>query len=129
MPFLMQKRPPLGLVAKGAVRPDFIIASPPCLTFSLCIGQAQEPVCIQASRPDKAITAINERIVRGLSKAAEVLHDTMLIGPQIKVLRYEFGAIAHSDPMWTATSPSNTLKRIDNINPLVTVPEIQCRLC
>ncbi|MBB3944004.1 hypothetical protein GGR91_002273 [Sphingorhabdus rigui] len=35
--------------------------------------------------------ALNERIVRGLARAAEVQRDTMLIGPQIKVLRYELG--------------------------------------
>jgi hypothetical protein len=71
--------------------------------------------------------ALNERIVRGLAKATEVQHDTMLIGPQIKVFRYELGAIAHSDPLWTAILPSNTVKRIDNITPVATMPDIQCR--
>jgi hypothetical protein len=75
-----------SLVTKGAVRLDFTIDSPPCLTFSLCVGQAQEPVCIHAFRPDTAIIALNGRIVRGLARAAEVHHDTILIGPQIGTL-------------------------------------------
>lgn len=65
------------------MRADIVVIMPPRLTFMPGIGQAQEPVCVEALGPDPAVERLCERIVGRFSGSAEVEQDIMLVGPQV----------------------------------------------
>ena len=59
-------------VADGAVGSYLIVVSTPSLAFSPRLVEAEEPVGIQALGPELAVQALDEGIVRRLSRATEV---------------------------------------------------------
>ena len=67
--------------ADRAVRTHVIIVSTPSLSFSPRLVEAEEPVRVQAPRPELAVEGLDEGIVGRLPRAAEVEHDALLVGP------------------------------------------------
>ena len=60
------------LVADRAVRSHLVVVSTPSLAFSPRLVEAEEPVGVQALRPELAVQALTARIVRRLTRPAEV---------------------------------------------------------
>ena len=54
------------LVADRAVRSDRIVVSPPSLAFCTRLVEAEEPVGIQAFRPELAVEGFDEALSVGL---------------------------------------------------------------
>ena len=59
-------------VVDRVVRSNFVVVSTASLAFSLRLVEAQEPVGAQALGPELAVQALDEGIVRRLSRATEV---------------------------------------------------------
>lgn len=75
------------------MRPILIVVSAPILQLFLRVGKRQEPMGVQALRPEAAIEGLNERIVRCLAGTREpeararheFQDDVVPVSPQIKV--------------------------------------------
>lgn len=65
---------------------DGTVALAPFLHLGPGVVKAQEPVGVQALRPELAVERHDEGIVRGLSRPGEVEVDTFLVCPTVKVL-------------------------------------------
>lgn len=63
------------------MRSVFVVVFAPILQLFSCIRKAQEPVCIQALRPEPSVEGFNESVVGRLSRAGEVQRDTFLVTP------------------------------------------------
>lgn len=50
------------------MRPFLVVVSTPILHFFACIRKGQEPVLVQAFRPEAAVEGFDEGVVRGLSR-------------------------------------------------------------
>ena len=62
------------LVADRAVRAHLVVVSTPSLAFSPCLVEAQEPVGVQALRPEFAVQAFDEGIVRRFARRWAASH-------------------------------------------------------
>ncbi len=67
------------------MRADIVVVVPPRLTFMLGIGQAQEPVCVEALGPDPPVEGLRKCIVGRLAEPTEVQHHIMLVSPQVEI--------------------------------------------
>src|SRR3546814_1340717 len=80
--------------------PLFIVVSTPSLQLFRRIGKVQEPMGVQAFRPQPAVERLDERVVGRLAGAREVEDDAALISPEIEIagdeLRAQIGR-AHSE--------------------------------
>ena len=69
------------------------IVPPPGLDFALCIGQAHEPMFVQAPLTHPAIEALHHGVVGRLARPAEVDLNTALICPFVHHLVDELAAV------------------------------------
>src|SRR3546814_5967492 len=65
--------------------PLFIVVSTPSLQLFRRIGKVQEPMGVQAFRPQPAVERLDERVVGRLAGAREVEDDAALISPEIEI--------------------------------------------
>ena len=81
-----------------------MVVVPPCLTFMLGVGQAQEPIRVEALRPDPSVERFREGSVGRLFPPAEVQRDVVLVDPRIEILRYELRPLSAYAPAFSAQS-------------------------
>ncbi len=62
----------------------------PIFHFSAGIFKRHEPVGVQALRPELAVQALDESIIRGLAGPGEVERYPTLVGPLVAIPRDEF---------------------------------------
>ena len=77
--------------------PFFVVVPTPILHFLLSVCKAQEPVSIEALRPEAPIECFDERIVGRFSRPREVERNAALIGPQAEITRDELSALIDPD--------------------------------
>lgn len=109
------------------MRADIVVIMPPLLTFMPGIGQAQEPVCVEALGPDPAVERLCERIVGRFSGSAEDEHDIMLGGPQVEILRDKLGALVDPDALRAPVLARDPFQCVDHIAAAVAEPDIERR--
>jgi hypothetical protein len=63
-------------------------------------------VLIQALVTKPSIERLDHRIIRGLSRPAEVELHAVEVGPQIQAPRDELRAVVHSNALWLSTLSS-----------------------
>ena len=80
--------------------PELVVVSTPILHLCPCVVKAHEPVGVQAFGAELAIKTLDVAVVGRLAWSREVEHDALVIGPEIKISRDEFAAVAH----WEACS-------------------------
>ena len=97
------------------MRSFFVVVSTPCLAFCHRVGEAHEPVGVQAFRPELAVEALDERIVGRLSGPAEVERHALHVGPKIKFPGYELTALIHPDAARIADLGADPLQHFDDI--------------
>ena len=59
--------------------------------------QGREPVLVQALLPNSPIESLDEGVVRGLTRPAEVQLHSVRVGPLIQTLRRELRSVVHPD--------------------------------
>src|SRR3546814_4500834 len=85
--------------------PLFIVVSTPSLQLFRRIGKVQEPMGVQAFRPQPAVERLDERVVGRLAGAREVEDDAALISPEIEIAGDELRALLHTDRLGIAGLP------------------------
>ena len=65
----------------------------PIFHFSAGIFKQHEPVGVQALRPELAVQALDESVIRGLAGPGEVERYPTLVGPQVEIPRDELRAV------------------------------------
>tara|TARA_Y100000114_G_scaffold128485_1_gene125558 strand:+ start:1050 stop:1298 length:249 start_codon:yes stop_codon:yes gene_type:complete len=79
------------------VRSVFVVVFSPSLQLFASVLQVNEPVSVQAFAAQLAEKRLDERIIGGFAKAAEVEDHTALLGLQIHVPLDEHAASVHPD--------------------------------
>jgi hypothetical protein len=93
------------------VWPDLVVIDSPLLDFLRRVGQAQEPVLVQAFLPDTPVEGLDKRIVGRLSRSAEVEGHLVEVRPSVKRLRDKLRAIVYSDRL--RDGPAMLLDRVE----------------
>src|SRR3546814_19132626 len=96
------------LVSDGAMWPLFIVVSTPSLQLFRRIGKVQEPMGVQAFRPQPAVERLDERVVGRLAGAREVEDDAALISPKIEIAGAAHSDLPHQDSHGIAGLTANT---------------------
>ena len=73
------------------MRPILVVVSAPLLQLFAGICKRQEPVCVQALRPEPPVERFDVGIVCRLAGPGEVQRDVVGIGPQVQVAADELG--------------------------------------
>ena len=102
-------------MADGPVGPILVVVSAPSLQLFLRIRKRQEPVGVQAFRPQASIEGLDEGIVGRLAGAGEVERDTVGIGPQIKIARDELGSLIDPDRLRIAHHGADLLEPVNDV--------------
>ena len=89
----------------------FVVLPPPILQFPPRVVERQEPVRIQALRPQAPIERLDESVVRRLPRPAEIQRDVVLVSPQIEVARDEFGSLIDADRAGIADFGADPVER------------------
>lgn len=80
-------------VAYRAVWPELIIVSTPILHLCPRVVRGYEPVSVQELGAELAIKTLDVAVVGRLAWPGEVEHDTLAIGPKIRVSGDELAAV------------------------------------
>jgi hypothetical protein len=84
-------------VSECAIWAHLIVVSAPILHLFGRVRKRQEPVGIQALRPEAAVERFDVGIVVRFSRPAEVERDALGVGPQIEVAGDEFRVLIDPD--------------------------------
>jgi hypothetical protein len=79
------------------VRTALVILPPPPFDLGLCIGQRQEPVCIEALVTQSTVEGFDKGIVGRFARPGEVQRYAIGVGPAIERLRDKLGSIVDPD--------------------------------
>ncbi len=93
----------------------FVVLPPPILQFPPGVVERQEPVRIQALRPQAPLERLDERVVGRLPGATEIERDVVLVGPQVEVSRDEFRSLIDPDGAGIADDGADPLERLDDV--------------
>ena len=74
-----------------------IVVSAPGFHLFLGICRGKEPVFVQALLPEAAVERLDEGVVRGLARPAEVQFYTVQVSPLVQSLRSELRVIVYPD--------------------------------
>ena len=99
-----------------------VVVSPPSFTFSLGIGQAREPISVQAFGAELAIERFRKRIIRWFAWPGKVELNAVQPCPKIKVFRNEFWPIVHPDAFRPPIGRRNPLQRRHDIGTAIVEP-------
>ena len=114
-------------VADRSVWPILIIVSAPILHLFSRVGKRQEPVRVQAFRPEPAIEGFNERVIRGFAGPREVQCHAMGVCPQVQIPANEFRALVNPDRLRIADGAAHAFQRLHHILAPVMEPRIRRR--
>lgn len=106
--------------------PELVIVSTPILHLQARVVKAHEPVSVQALSPELAVETLDVAVVRRLAWAREVEHDTLMVGPQIKISGDEFTAIIDANGRRITDLPAYSFERLDHILAPVVEACIDC---
>src|SRR3546814_16012464 len=104
--------------------PLFIVVSTPSLQLFRRIGKVQEPMGVQAFRPQPAVERLDERVVGRLAGAREVEDDAALIIPEIEIAGDELRALLHTDSLGLAGLPAHPVQGPDTDPPTDAEPTV-----
>ncbi len=112
-------------LADCAMRSHFVVVLAPRFDLPAGVVKIEEPVLVQAIKPDTGIEALDERIVCGLARPAEVEDDTVCIRPEIELPRGELAAIVDPDAARFAKDSNGVVEHRDDVgrSRLVSDPE------
>ena len=114
-------------VAHRAVWPELVIVSTPILHLCPRDVKGHEPVSVQALGAELAIKTLDVAVVSRLAWPGEVEHDTLVIGPKIKVSRDELAAVIDANGRRISDLPVDPLQCLNDILALVTEAGINRR--
>lgn len=92
------------------MRPELVIFSTPILHLCPRVVKGHEPVSVQALGAELAIKTLDVAVVSRLAWQGEVEHDTLVIGPKIKVSRDEFAAVIDANGRRISDLPADPLQ-------------------
>ena len=102
----LERRP----VPQRGMRTHPIVILPPSLRQASCLVQRQEPVLVQALVTKPSVERLDHRIIRGLSRPAEVELHTVEVGPKIQAPRDELGPVIDSNTLRLFTLGTHLLQ-------------------
>ena len=97
------------------MRPILVVVSAPLLQLFAGICKRQEPVCVQALRPEPPVERFDVGIVCRLAGPGEVQRDVVGIGPQVQVAADELGALVDPDRLRIANHGAGHLEGLDDV--------------
>lgn len=90
-------------VAGRTVRAHLVVVSMPSLAFCTRLVEAQEPVGVQALRPELADERFDERVVGRSAWPAEVERHILHVCPEVELLADELGTVIDADRLGIKT--------------------------
>src|SRR3989304_115382 len=74
-----------------------IVIDPPPLDDPPRVGQAEEPVLVQALVAQPAVEALDEGVLHGLARLDEAQRDPLLVGPLVERFARQLGPVVQHD--------------------------------
>jgi hypothetical protein len=93
----------------------FVVIFSPSFDHSLGLGHRQEPVLLQTLLPKLSVERFDERIIRGLSRTAEVELHAIAGSPPVYGLRQELGTISDSDCFRQSAMDRNPFQNLHEV--------------
>lgn len=103
------------VISDRRVRAFLVIISTPSLQLFAGIRKGQEPMSVQALRPQLAVEGLDEAVVGRLARSWEVQGDVVGMGPQVEVSGDELAAVIHPDRLRIAGLPADAFQGLDDI--------------
>lgn len=91
------------------------VVSAPSLHFFLRVCKRQEPVLVQAVRPESSVERFDERIVRRLARPGEVQRYGPRISPKVQIARNELRALVDTDRPRMPAADAGSVQRFDDV--------------
>ena len=80
-----------------------VVVSTPSLQLYLRVGKSQEPVRVQALRPEPAVERFDEGIVGRLAGSGEVQRDAATVSPEVEIAGNELRSLIDADGLRIAS--------------------------
>src|SRR6516164_5473215 len=97
------------------MRAQLVIVSAPSLQLFPCVGKRQEPMRVQALRPQAAVEGFDEGVVRRLAGPRKVQRDVVCIRPEVQIAGDELRSLIDPDGLRSANSRARLLKRRNDV--------------